>query len=167
MLRNLPDDEEPQRMVNILLAGFGGEIEPSVEYLMEVLFNDHTLTGKQQYELALRLHDIELDMDPELVNYDSEAQPHEPSDICAVLYALLVGVERFVDISAKAKDIHELNNMVMEAIVEEGSTPTADRQAGLMAYIKGCCLMNATDFFEEWMRQTFGLEEEEQDENKN
>lgn len=160
-LANLPDDDEPRRLVSLLLSGFGGEEEPSMEELTNVLFDDRTLTGKQQYELAMRLHQIEADMDEELVNYDTEGQPHDPSDICAVLYAMLVGVERFVDISANAKDIQELNSMVLELITEEGSTPTTDLQTGLTAYIKGCCLMNATDFFEEWMRQTYGIDEVE------
>lgn len=162
-LANQPDDDEPRRLVSLLLSGFGGEEEPSIEELTNVLFDDRTLTGKQQYELAMRLHQIEADMDEELVNYDTEGQPHDPSDICAVLYAMLVGVERFVDISAKAKDIQELNSMVLELIAEEGSTPTADLQTGLTAYIKGCCLMNATDFFDEWMRQTYGIDEVEQE----
>ena len=90
-----------------------------------------------------------------------EGQPHNPSDICAILFAQLVGIEAFADISAKSKDINELNSAVLQLIREEGSTPTDNLQEALAAYIKGCCLMNATDFFDEWMRQTYGLEEQE------
>ena len=162
-LANIPDDNEPQRLTKLLLAGYSGEVEPDIETLVTVLFDDRNLTGKQRYDLALHLGMISQDMDPELVNYDTEGQPHNPSDICAILFALLVGIETFADISAKSKDINELNTSVLQLIREEGSTPTDNLQEALVAYIKGCCLMNATDFFDEWMRQTYGLDEQEQE----
>ena len=160
-LANIPDDDEPQHLANLLLAGYSGEVEPDIDALVTALFDDRSLTGKQRYDLALRLDMISQDMDPELVNYDMEGQPHNPSDICAILFAQLVGIEAFADISAKSKDINELNSAVLQLIREEGSTPTDNLQEALAAYIKGCCLMNATDFFDEWMRQTYGLEEQE------
>ena len=160
-LANIPDDNEPQCLTKLLLAGYSGEVEPDIETLVTVLFDDRNLTGKQRYDLALRLDMISQDMDPELVNYDMEGQPHNPSDICAILFAQLVGIEAFAGISAKSKDINELNSAVLQLIREEGSTPTDNLQEALAAYIKGCCLMNTTDFFEEWMRQTYGLDEQE------
>lgn len=160
-LANIPDDNEPQCLTKLLLAGYSGEVEPDIETLVAVLFDDRNLTGKQRYDLALRLDMISQDMDPELVNYDMEGQPHNPSDICAILFAQLVGIEAFAGISAKSKDINELNSAVLQLIREEGSTPTDNLQEALAAYIKGCCLMNTTDFFEEWMRQTYGLDEQE------
>jgi hypothetical protein len=162
-LANIPDDEEPQRLTNLLLAGYTGEMEPDIKTLVTALFDDRKLTGKQRYNLALRLDMISQDMDPELVNYDMEGQPHNQGDVCAMLLAQLVGIETFADISAKSKDINELNSAVLQLIREEGSTPTDSLQEALAAYIKGCCLMNATDFFDEWMHLTYGLDEQEQE----
>ena len=122
-LANIPDDNEPQCLTKLLLAGYSGEVEPDIETLVTVLFDDRNLTGKQRYDLALRLDMISQDMDPELVNYDMEGQPHNPSDICAILFAQLVGIEAFAGISAKSKDINELNSAVLQLIREEGSTP--------------------------------------------
>lgn len=168
LLASVTDDDEPTSFVSTLLAGFADETKPTVEELMDILFDDHNLTGEQQYVLTKKLHDITLDMDSEMVNFNKEAQPHEPSEICAVLYALLVGVDRFPDISSKSKDINELNNSIMELIRKEGNTPASDLQIGLTAYIKGCCLMNETDFFDEWKRLTFNLDEIDlSDENNN
>ena len=162
-LANIPDDEEPQRLTNLLLAGYTGEMEPDIKTIVTALFDDRSLTGKQRYDLALRLDMISQDMDPELVNYDMEGQPHNQGDVCAMLFAQLVGIETFADISAKSKDINELNSAVLQLIREEGSTPTDSLQEALAAYIKGCCLMNATDFFDEWMHLTYGLDEQEQE----
>ena len=156
-LNALPLDEEPLRLVDLLLAGYTGQAEPTTDELIDCLFDDPTLSGKQQFELSLRLHRIELAADPDLINYDSGAEPTESSDICAVLYAMLVGIERFAAISSSATDVTDLNTKVLQLISEEGSTPADDLQTGLSAYIKGCCLMNATDFFDEWMRQTYGV----------
>lgn len=153
-------EEKPIPFIEFLSMIYTDEIDGDTDDLLSTLEQDHTLSGKQRYDLQVRIYEIR-----EAWRVSEEegmvcTEPKDMHDVTAMLFALGVGIEGFEKVSSSSADLDAFNNGVRQIIAANPNSETFDEDISLEMYVRGCSLLNSTEFFETWCNQYYGYEEE-------
>lgn len=140
------------------------EEEGDTDTLLTALEADHTLTGKQRYDLQVRIYEIREAWRVSEEEGTLSTEPEDIHDVAAVLFALCVGIEAFESVSASATDMEAFNTGIRGIIAGCKNAKDIDEEVALEMYVRGCSLLNSTEFFESWYSQYNGVQEESNNE---
>lgn len=161
--RNIEDvesvDDAPATFLELSSLIYTDEEEGDTDALLTALEADHTLTGKQRYDLQVRIYEIREAWRISEEEGTISTEPEDIHDVVAMLFSLCIGVEAFESVSSSAADMEAFNTGIRGVIAGCKNAKEIDDEVALEMYVRGCSLLNSTEFFESWYNQYNGVNE--------
>lgn len=162
--RGVDDNESvndiPSSFLELTSLIYTDEEDGDTDALLAALETDHTLTGKQRYDLQVRIYEIREAWRISEEEGTVSTEPEDIHDVAAVLFSLCVGVEAFESVSSSSADMEAFNEGVRGIIAGCKNAKEIDDEVALEMYVRGCSLLNSTEFFESWYSRYNGIQEE-------
>lgn len=162
--RGVDDNESvndiPSSFLELSSLIYTDEEDGDTDALLAALETDHTLTGKQRYDLQVRIYEIREAWRISEEEGTVSTEPEDIHDVAAVLFSLCVGVEAFESVSSSSADMEAFNEGVRGIIAGCKNAKEIDDEVALEMYVRGCSLLNSTEFFESWYSRYNGIQEE-------
>ena len=148
----------------LLCQVYEDEEECDTDELLSALEADHSLTGKQRHDLLVRLYEIREAWRVSEEEGTICTEPEDMHDVAAMLFALSIGIEYFEGATSSADNIETFNVGINKIISSNQNAETIDAETALEMYVRGCSLLNSTEFFDTWYEQYHGTDNVTEDE---
>ena len=148
----------------LLCQVYEDEEECDTDELLSALEADHSLTGKQRHDLLVRLYEIREAWRVSEEEGTICTEPEDMHDVAAMLFALSIGIEYFEGATSSADNIETFNAGINKIISSNQNVETIDEETALEMYVRGCSLLNSTEFFDTWYEQYHGTDNVTEDE---